>query len=158
MRNIRELSIGSIVCVCQPDSTELLCEVCGLGEKILKKTVKKIVKVKVLKSSIDDPDVIGTTRTYPIGRINAHEIMVHILKAIGFIESDERSWKLMYYCGDMRLYWKYDVRKRYSTFKFKPDFTQKQWVRIECRHIHKLQNIMRFLTDGEMEFKYNNNA
>ena len=147
MRHIRELSIGSIVWVARPDCREWLCEVCGIQEKT--------VKVRVLHSSTGEPSVIGTEHCFPVGCINAHEVMIHILRNIGFIESDERSWKLMYYFGDMRLYWKYDVRKRYSTFKFKPDFTDKRWIRIECRYIHQLQNVMRFLTGGELEFKYN---
>ena len=35
-----------------------------------------------------------------------------------------------------------------------PDFTQKRWTRIECAYIHSLQNIIRFLTGGELEFFY----
>lgn len=147
MRNIRELSIGSIVWVAQPDGREWLCEVIAIYEKV--------VKVRVLHSSTGEQSVIGREEAFPNGRINALAIMEHNLKEIGFIESDERSWKLMYYFGDMRLYWKYDKKKRYSTFKFKPDFTQKQWVRIECAYVHSLQNIMRFLTGGELEFTYN---
>ena len=65
-----------------------------------------------------------------------------------------RKWKLMYYFGDMRLYWKYDKKKQYNTFKFKPDYTMKQWTKIECMYIHSLQNIVRFLTGGELEFTW----
>ena len=146
MRNIRELSLGSIVWVAHADGREWMCEVIGLYEKT--------VTVKVLKSSTGETSVVGTEHTYPQGRINSLSIMVHTLKDIGFVESDESAWSLMYYCGDMRLYWKYDVKKGYSRFKFKPDFTMKKnWIRIECNSIHSLQNIMRFLTGGEMEFK-----
>lgn len=150
MRNIRELSIGSIVWVSQPDAREWLCQVVGIYEKM--------VKVKVLHSSTGEPSIIGTEYDYPIGRINALDIMEHTLKDVGFIESDERAWKLMYYFGDMRLYWKYNSKLRYSTFKFKADFTEKRWVRIDCKYMHALQNIMRFLTGGEMEFNYSNNS
>ena len=61
----------------------------------------------------------------------------------------------MYYFGDMRLYYKYYKAGRFARFKFKPDFTQKTWVRIDCHYIHQLQNIMRFLTGSELEFDYN---
>ena len=71
------------------------------------------------------------------------------------LSAESSPWKLMYYFGDMRLYWKYDKRKCLSTFKFKPDYAQKRWTRIECAFIHSLQNIMRFLTCGELEFIYN---
>lgn len=146
MRNIRELSIGSIVWVSKPDASELTCEVCGIKDNT--------INVKILQSSTGEEEIIGCEHKYPVGRINGLIVMDHVLRKLGFIESDERSWKLMYYFGDMRLYWKYDTKKRYSTFKFKPDFTRKQWVRIECLYIHSLQNIMRFLTGGELEFEY----
>ena len=87
-------------------------------------------------------------------KVGGMPITGDILRHLGFIESDERAWKLVYYFGDMRLYWKHDKRKRYSIFKFQPDFTQKRWTRIECAYIHSLQNIMRFLTGGELEFFY----
>ena len=146
MRNIRELSIGSIVWVSKPDASELVCEVCGIKDNI--------INVKILHSSIGEEEIIGCEHKYPVGRINGLIVMDHVLRKLGFIESDERSWKLMYYFGDMRLYWKRDLKRKYSVFKFKPDFTQKRWIRIECLYIHSLQNIMRFLTGGELEFEY----
>ena len=134
--NIRELSLGSLVIV----------EIDGIEHG----------PCEVVKLNADSLSVLWGDNLMCIkhDKVNGFPITGDILCHLGFIASDEKAWKLMYYFGDMRLYWKYDKRKCYSTFKFKPDFTQKRWTRIECAYIHSLQNIMRFLTGGELEFTY----
>lgn len=140
--NKKELSIGSIIRAYDPylnlvlphEVKELLDEGCNL------RCLIPAVRIKGEVTSYDE--VCGLL-------INGD-----VLTKLGFVVSDKKGWKMMYYFGDMRLYWKYDKRKCYSTFKFMPDFTQKPWTRIECAFVHSLQNIMRFLTGGEMEFTY----
>ncbi len=136
MNNIRELSLGSLVIV-EIDGIEYApCEVVKLDADTL----------TVLWGEISMCSKHDKVRGLPI----AGDILSHL----GFVESDERAWKLVYYSGDMRLYWKYDRREHYSTFKFQPDYTQKRWTRIGCAYIHSLQNIIRFLTGGELELTY----
>jgi hypothetical protein len=138
MYNIRELSIGSIVTMREETTNLKRYEVLGI-----------CVNGEVELHEVGNPKRFCTNIDY----IEGAWIHADALRNIGFVESDEKAWQLMYYFGDTRLYWKYDKKKHYSIFKFKPDFTQKQWVRIECAYIHSLQNIMRFLTGGELEFK-----
>ena len=155
MRNIRELSIGSIVSFFEPDATEYICRVLAPTEGLT-----SVVIIDIVKNDIgSEPEFkIGAKKRLPKGRINGVFIEEKVLRKIGFIEPDERAWKLMYYFGDMRLYYKYDKKIRAARFKFKPDFTQKRWVRIDCLTVHHLQNIMRFLTGGELEFEYKRNV
>lgn len=152
MRNIRELSIGSFVNFFQPNGVEVFCEVTQIRQHIIG---VKVVDIRCNDVGEDATDVrIGKEILMPIGRVNGLFIVDFILKRFGFIESDEKSWTLMYYFGDMRLYYKFNKKLRCARFKFKPDFTQKTCVRIDCVFVHQLQNIMRFLTGSELEFKY----
>lgn len=155
MRNIRELSIGSLVSFFQPDGTQYICEVTEINVKVGLRILDR------LRNDINaEPEQtlkIGDSIKLPNGRINGIPIYENILRMLDFIESDEKSWSVMYYFGDMRLYYKYYKAGRFARFKFKPDFTQKTWVRIDCHYLHQLQNIMRFLTGGELEFKYGKN-
>ncbi len=155
MRNIRELSIGSLVSFFQPDGTQYICEVTEINVKVGLRILDR------LRNDINaEPEQtlkIGDSIKLPNGRINGIPIYENILRMLDFIESDEKSWSVMYYFGDMRLYYKYYKAGRFARFKFKPDFTQKTWVRIDCHYVHQLQNIMRFLTGGELEFKYGKN-
>lgn len=150
--NIRELSIGSLVCFFDPDGTQYMCEVTEINVKV------GLRILDILYNDINaEPErklKKGDIIKLPNGRINGIPIYETFLRMLDFIESDEKSWSVMYYFGDMRLYWKRDLKRNYSVFKFKPDFTQKRWIRIECLYIHSLQNIMRFLTGGELEFEY----
>lgn len=60
----------------------------------------------------------------------------------------------MYWFGlDMKLLYRYDNKKMVGSFRFKTNY-RKSYVRISCRYFHELQNIMRFLTGGELEFEY----
>lgn len=79
-----------------------------------------------------------------------------VLERIGVVDSDLKGWMKMYYFGDMRLYYRCfskDGNARYASFRFKSAYT-KSYVRISCQYAHELQNIMRFLTGGELEFTY----
>lgn len=154
MRYVCELSIGSIVGFFSTDATQYICQVKGVTEKQVTLEV-----IDIIRNDIgSDPEFsIGKMIILPNGRIISIFIEEKMLRKIGFIESDERAWSLMYYFGDMRIYYKYDKTIRAARFKFKPDFTQKRWVRIDCLSVHHLQNIMRFLTGGELEFEYKRN-
>lgn len=140
MRNIRELSIGSIVSMLEENRIIRHFEVMQISSN----------------GEIELQELFGEHKRFctDISNIEGAFLHAETLKKIGFIESDEKSWQLMYYCGDMRLYYKYYKAGRFVRFKFKPDFTQKQWVRIDCHYVHQLQNVMRFLTGGELEFEY----
>lgn len=155
MRNIRELSIGSFVSFFQPNGTEVFGEVSQIRENIIG---VKVVDIRKNDCGEDpEPEIkIGQEVMMPKGRINGIFIVDFTMKRFDFIESDEKAWTLMYYFGDMRIYYKFNRKLRLARFKFKPDFTQKTWIRIDCVFVHQLQNIMRFLTGGDLEFKYNN--
>lgn len=155
MRNIRELSIGSLVSFFQPDGTQYICEVTEINVKVGLRILDRLRND--INSEPEQTLKIGDSIKLPNGRINGIPIYENILRMLDFIESDEKSWSVMYYFGDMRLYYKYYKAGRFARFKFKPDFTQKTWVRIDCHYLHQLQNIMRFLTGGELEFKYGKN-
>lgn len=153
--NIRELSIGSLVCFFDPDGTQYMCEVTEINVKVGLRILDKLYND--INSEPERKQKKGDIIKIPNGRINGIPIYENFLRMLDFIESDEKSWSVMYYFGDMRLYYKYYKSGRFARFKFKPDFTQKTWVRIDCHYIHQLQNIMRFLTGGELEFKYGKN-
>ncbi len=155
MRNIRELSIGSLVSFFQPDGTQYICEVTEINVKVGLRILDRLRND--INSEPEQTLKIWDSIKLPNGRINGIPIYENILRMLDFIESDEKSWSVMYYFGDMRLYYKYYKAGRFARFKFKPDFTQKTWVRIDCHYVHQLQNIMRFLTGGELEFKYGKN-
>ena len=155
MRNIRELSIGSFVSFFQPDGAEVFGEVSQIRESIIG---IKVVDIRKNDCGEGQDLRIGKELLMPKGRINGIFIVDFTLKRFGFIESDEKAWTLMFYFGDMRIYYKFNRKLRLARFKFKPDFTQKTWIRIDCIFVHQLQNIMRFLTGGDLEFKYERNG
>ena len=140
MNNIRKLSIGSIVLMQEQNRIIRHFEVTQVSSN----------------GEVELQELFGEHKRFCTDIKNIEGAFLHaeILKKIGFIESDEKAWQLMYYFGDMRVYFKFDKRLRHSRFKFKPEFTQKQWVRIDCLFVHQLQNVMRFLTGGELEFEY----
>lgn len=84
--------------------------------------------------------------------IKGIEINEDSLQKIGFVWNDDNRRHLVYYFADMKLTYRYDKRNRMSRFIFKSDF-KKTYTRISCEYIHELQNIMRFLTGSELEFK-----
>lgn len=150
--NIRELSIGSFVCFFEPDGTQYMCEVTEINVKVGLRILDRLYND--INAEPERKLKKGDIIKLPNGIINGIPIYENFLRMLDFIESDEKSWSVMYYFGDMRLYYKYYKAGRFARFKFKPDFTQKTWVRIDCHYVHQLQNIMRFLTAGELEFKY----
>ena len=155
MRNIRELSIGSLVSFFESDGTQYICEVTEINVKVGLRILDRLYND--INAEPERKLKKGDIIKLPNGRINGIPIYENFLRMLDFIESDEKSWSVMYYFGDMRLYYKYYKAGRFARFKFKPDFTQKTWVRIDCHYVHQLQNIMRFLTGGELEFKYGKN-
>lgn len=149
MINKKEIPIGSIIRV---NVNDLYTAVCEVVEPYSEECLVRILRVA--DQGEKEGFGAGTEHKFSYKACSGLMLFEANLRSIGFIESDERAWRLMYYFGDMRLYWKYDKRKCYSTFKFRPDFTRKAWTRIECAFIHSLQNIMRFLTGGELEFTW----
>lgn len=150
--NIRELSIGSLVCFFEPDGTQYMCEVTEINVKVGLRILDRLYND--INAEPERKLKKGDIIKLPNGRINGIPIYENFLRMLDFIESDEKSWSVMYYFGDMRLYYKYYKAGRFARFKFKPDFTQKTWVRIDCHYVHQLQNVIRFLTGGELEFNY----
>ena len=153
--NIRELSIGSLVCFFEPDGTQYMCEVTEINVKVGLRILDRLYND--INAEPERKLKKGDIIKLPNGRINGIPIYENFLRMLDFIESDEKSWSVMYYFGDMRLYYKYYKAGRFARFKFKPDFTQKTWVRIDCHYVHQLQNVIRFLTGGELEFRYGKN-
>lgn len=152
MRNIKELSVGSFVSFFQPNGTECICEVTEIRKAVIGLQIVDIVRNDVGDSPENDAK-IGKEILMPKGLVNRIGITDAFLRNLDFVDSDEKAWKCMYYFGDMRIYYKPD-KQGFSVLKFKPDFTQKQWVRISCFYVNQLQNIIRFLTGGELEFQY----
>ena len=150
--NIRELSIGSLVCFFEPDGTQYMCEVTEINVKVGLRILDRLYND--INAEPERKLKKGDIIKLPNGRINGIPIYENFLRMLDFIESDEKSWSVMYYFGDMRLYYKYYKAGRFARFKFKPDFTQKTWVRIDCHYVHQLQNVIRFLNGGELEFNY----
>ncbi len=97
----------------------------------------------------------GTEHSVKYKHIHGITIRDFILRMIGFVDADKKGWQLMYYYGDMKLLYRHDKAKNYPSFRLMSDY-QKTFTRISCGEIHRLQNIMRFLTE-DMEFKFNAN-
>lgn len=143
--NKKELSIGSIIRAYDPylglvlphEVKELLDEGCNLQCLI------PAIRTKGEVTSYDE--------------VSGLLINGDVLTKLGFVVADEKGWKLMYYFGDMRLYYRYSYKNGYAShasFRFKPAYYSKSYVRVSCQYVHELQSIMRFLTGGEMEFTY----
>lgn len=151
MINIRELSIGSYVQVWGDNQNWNTCQVV----EILRGDRVSVVMVHVWDGSTSY--MIGKIYTFPISKVAGICITPTPLKEIGFTDSDERGWVLTYWFGiDMKLLYRHNNHKQVASFRFKTDY-RKQYVSISCRYIHELQNIMRFLTGGELEFEYKPN-
>ncbi len=157
--NERELSIGDIVRVKIDDiqyeqtfqeKIVLTGEVTEIRKDLIGIIVKEIKTIVPYETKLKIGDEILVPKRRAFGLYIDKDSLI----CLDFIDSDERAWKLLYYFGDMRLYYKFDNKNMCACFKFKPDFTQKTWVRISCLYVHQLQNIMRFLTGGELEFNF----
>ena len=145
--NINELSLGSYV-LCFDAQDMAVCHVIEITRD--GRIGAKILRTTEFGKRLD----VGHTETFPADNVHGLSCRDGNLKSLGFVNSDERGWKLVYWHGeDMKLFYRYDNQKRVSSFRFKARH-RKSYVRISCRYIHELQNIMRFLTGGELEFEY----
>lgn len=148
MINIRELSVGSYVQVWGDNQNWNTC----LVIEILRDDKISVVMIDVWDGS--SLYVIGKIYTFPITKVGGICITNTPLKELGFTEADERGWTLVYWFGiDIKLLYRHNKHKQSASFRFKTAF-RKQYVSISCRYVHELQNIMRFLTGGELEFDY----
>lgn len=133
--NKKELTIGSIVYDVEGDE------------------IREVVELRdsfAIFRDKNDADLIHA-RDYDL--LGGVPIIEQSLLNIGFVWIDDSRKHLVFHFGDMRLSYRFDKRCRIARFIFKSDF-QKSYVRISCHYIHELQNIMRFLTGSELEFKY----
>lgn len=147
MINKRELSVGSYVEV-QLSYGWLICQVV----EILRDD--KVGAAVLYQSNSKGEYMIGKIEVFPLSSLNGIRCTWTPLRDFGFTDSDERGWKLVYWFGlDMKLLYRYDNKKMAGSFRFKSNF-RKSYVHISCRYVHELQNIMRFLTGGELEFEY----
>lgn len=140
--NKRDLSIGSIVYNIQMN---VVVEVVELYKK----------KARIVGQIKSGKYVTPFELEQDYDLIEGVEINEDSLQKIGFVWIEDRHRHLAYYFADMKLTYRYDKRNRISRFIF-TDF-KKTYTRISCEYIHELQNIMRFLTGSELEFKYNHN-
>lgn len=146
--NIREIPVGSFVEVWTSDMNVLTCQV---AEVLLGDNVRALI----LHQSYDFGQYdTGSIVTFPLSLVRGIRCTWTSLRQFGFTDSDEKGWKLVYWFGtDMKLLYRYDNKKQYASFRFKSTF-RKGYVSISCVEFHRLQNIMRFLTGGELEFEY----
>ena len=149
MVNIKEISIGSFVEVLLSSANVLFCQVVEIlrdnrvGVLILHKTLSKV----------DMEYGIGTIAVFNHFRLYGVTVSARDLRQIGFTDSDERGWELVYWFGDMKLLYRLNRQRDVGSFRFKTPY-RKSYTAISCRKIHELQNIMWFLTGGELEFEY----
>lgn len=147
MINVRELSIGSLVMVRHEQNT---CSIAEVTE--LHKVSATVIIRENMFDGIPTNFKEGTEHEVKYEYIGGLAIRDFILQNLGFVLSDKKGWQLMYYYGDMKLLYRHDKKRDYASFRFMSDY-QKTFVRISCNQVHRLQNIMRFLTE-DMEFKY----
>lgn len=136
--NKSELSLGSLVVVDTDGVESAPCEV---------------VELKKYMLSIRQG---GSCRFVSYDSVKGFPVTGDTLRHLGFTDSDLKGWKLVYYFGDMRLYYRYYYKDGYAahaSFRFTTPY-RKSYVHISCQYVHELQNIMTFLTGGELEFKY----
>ena len=150
MMNVREIPIGSFVGVYSSPTNLMTCMVVELLRD-------NRVSVIVYHQTQDDGQyTTGKIHTFPLSQLEGICCTCSTLKNFGFTDSNEKGWKLVYWFGvDMKLLYRPTNKQNLASFRFKSDF-RKSYVRISCIYIHELQNIMRFLTGGEMEFEYKN--
>ena len=146
--NIREIPAGSYVRVYANGQYLMTCQVVEVlrGDRI------SAVIFEV--SDKDTPYTIGRIYTFPLSEVFGVSVAEAPLRQLGFTDSDERGWRLVYWFGmEMKLLYRYDNHRQVASFRFKSTY-RKTYVSISCLYIHQLQNIMRFLTGGELEFNY----
>ena len=142
--NIHELSLGSFVKVNLRIGI-ISCQVTGINEEK--------ITVKVLDNFGNGSFSIGEECSFFHGYVTQWDIDKETLMSLGFIESDKKGWDLLYWFGDIKLYYRYDVRNDTARFRMTSIY-QKRFTSIECHGVHRLQNIMLFLTGGELVFDY----
>lgn len=140
--------VGSIIKVRLTEGNHLFCEVA----ESYASTCKVMVVGHSPKGKHDDM-IIGTLPTFQYEECLPVECDADSLSRIGFVESDEKGWLLVYYFGDMKLLYRQDRSKGFARFRFKAASSKRYWS-LSCYYIHELQNIMNFLTGGEMKFSY----
>lgn len=148
--NISELSKGSLVRISHEGNLKSLARIIEI--------CKGSAMVEVLENRFEGFPTnfkLGTEHSVEYRYITGVAIEEDILRKIGFVDADKKGWQLMYYYGDMKLLYRHDKAKNYPSFRLMSDY-QKTFTRISCGEIHRLQNIMRFLTE-DMEFKFNAN-
>jgi len=145
--NINELSLGCYV-LCFDEQDMALCQVIEITRDA--RIGAKILRTTEFGKRLE----VGHTEMFSVENVHGLSCRGGNLKSLGFVASDERGWELVYWFGtDMKLLYHRDKRKQTASFRFKTDY-RKHYVSISCRYVHELQNIMRFLTGGELEFDY----
>ena len=146
--NIREIPVGNYVLV-QADGQYLMT--CQVVEILRGDRISSII---LEVSDKNAPYTIGQAYTFPLSEVFGMSIAEAPLRQLGFTDSDERGWRLVYWFGmDMKLLYRNDNHRQVASFRFKSTY-RKTYVSISCLYVHQLQNIMRFLTGGELEFNY----
>ncbi len=150
MINVKELSKESLVMVEHERSMFSFASI----DEILETSAK----VTILENNFDGIPTNfkpGTKHYVEYGQIHGIAIHPWILQKIGFVDADKKGWELMYYYGGMKLLYRLNKAKSYPSFRFMSDY-KKSYIDISCGEVHRLQNIMRFLTE-DLEFKYDSN-
>ena len=149
MINIREIPVGSYVQVWGDNQNWNTCQVV----EILRDNQFSVVMIDVWEGS--SLYIIGKIYTFPITKLAGICFTHTPLRELVFTEADAAmGWPLVYWFGvDMKLLYRHNKQKQVASFRFKTDY-RKQYISVSCKYIHELQNIMRFLTGGELEFEY----
>ncbi len=149
MLNKRIIPVGSYILRVVHDIFQL----CQVVEVLRDDRISVVI---IRQSPINDDCQIGKIYTFPLSDFQGQPCFKNDLRRFGFADSDEKGWQLVYWFGiDMKLLFRHDKSSHLSRFRFKSDY-RKSYVSITCRYFHELQNIMRFLTGGELEFEYRN--
>lgn len=148
MINKKVLPVGSYVAVYGSSVNLMVCQVI----EVLRNDT---VRVVIFGQTQDDGRYkTGKIYPFPLASLEGISCLWFHLSEFGFTDSDEKGWNLVYWFGtDMKLLYRADYKKEIAYFRFK-NIHRKSYVRISCRYIHELQNIMCFLTGGELEFEY----
>lgn len=148
MINKKDISISSIVLGLISRKYAAVCEVLEAYQGGCKVRI-----LRIAPCGRDDDFIVGTEPTFEYECCCGLVCNEENLRSLGFIDSDEKGWSLMYYFGDMKLLYHQDRRMSLARFRFKSSFV-KRYVSISCHHVHELQNIMKFLTGGELVFTW----
>lgn len=151
MVNIRELAVGSIVTV-KVGVIRYFVQVV----EILRDDRISVIWLEAVYNHEDY--IIGKIYIFPLEQVHGISFSQVDMSRFGFTNSDEKGWQMVYWFGvDMKLLYRYDKQRMIGSFRFKTDY-RKSYVRISCHLFHQLQNIMRFLTGGELEFEFKANG